>query len=149
MAPPLLNHQKSSLLNKLSESDYAPSAQALVLSIKSSVDQNIPQPNASSDQNIPQHQKATFEVGKRFMEAIVFTKTPWSILSDAKYSVAEEAWKLAIEAQDHQRAFPGAPVGTPSVHQMRGGPYLNIDPQTREAVSLEFSSILLCQTYGY
>ena len=39
-------------------------------------DQNIPQPKASSDQNVPQYQKATFEVAKRFMEAIVFMKTP-------------------------------------------------------------------------
>jgi len=31
MAPPLLKHQKSSLLNKLSKSDCAPSARALVL----------------------------------------------------------------------------------------------------------------------
>jgi len=75
MAPPLLKCQKSSLLNKLSESDYAPSARALVLPNKSSGYQNSPQSKASSDQNVPQYQKATFEVAKRFMEAIVFTKT--------------------------------------------------------------------------
>ena len=77
MAPPLLQGEKSSLLIKLSESDHAPSAQALVLPNKSSGEQNSPQPKASSDQNAPQHPKATFEVAKRFMEAIVFTKTPW------------------------------------------------------------------------
>src|SRR5882757_5598110 len=100
MAPPLLKRQKSALLNKFSESDHATSGRALVLPNKSSGDQNIPQPKASSDQNVPQHQKATFEVAKRFMEAIVFTKTPWPILSDEKYSMVEEAWKLAIEPQD-------------------------------------------------
>jgi hypothetical protein len=98
MAPPVLKHQKSSLLNKLSKSDHAPSARALLLPNKSSGDQNSPQPKASSDQHIAHHQKATFELVKRFMEAIVFTKTPWPIVSDVKYSMVEEAWKLAIEA---------------------------------------------------
>jgi hypothetical protein len=32
------------------------------------------------------------------MKAIVFTKTPCPILSDDKYSIVEEAWKLVIEA---------------------------------------------------
>jgi len=83
MAPPLLKRQKSTLLNKLSKSDGAPSTQALPLR-KSSGDQNVPQPKASADQNVPQHQKATFEVVKRILEAIVFTKTPWPILSNDK-----------------------------------------------------------------
>jgi len=144
MAPPLLKCQKSTLLNKLSESDRAPSTQVLPLRM-SSGDQNVPQPKASADQNVPQHQKATFEVAKRFMEAIVFTKTPWPIISDDKYSMVNEAWKLAIEAQDCQRALAGAPVGTPSVCQLPGGPSLKIDPQTREAVSLQFCSMLLYQ----
>jgi len=149
MARPLLKRQKSALLNNSSESDHAPSARALVLPNKSSGDQNIPQPKASSDQNVPQHQNATFEVAKRLMEAIVFTKTPWPILSDDKYSMVEEAWKLAIEAQDRQRALAGAPIGTPSVCQLPGGPSLKIDPQIREAVSLEFCLMLLYQTHGY
>jgi len=149
MAPPLLKCPKSSLLNKLSESDRAPSARALVLPNKSSGDQNIPHSKANSDQNIPQHQKGTFEVAKRFMEAIIFTKNPWPMISDDKYSVVEETWELAIEAQDRQRALAGAPVGTPSVCQLPGGPSLKIDPQTREAVSLEFCLMLLYQTYRY
>jgi len=83
----------------------------------SSGDQNVPQPKASADQNIPQHQKATCELAKRFMEAIVFAKIPWPIISNDKYLMVEEACKLAIEAQGRQRALPGAPVGTPSVCQ--------------------------------
>jgi len=149
MAPALLKCQKSSLLDKLSESDRAPSTQALVLPNQSSGDQNSPQPKSSSDQNVPQHQNATFEVAKRFMEAIIFTKTPWPILSDDKYLMVEEAWKLAIEAQDRQQALAGAPVGTPSVCQLPGGPSIKIHPQTRQAVSLEFCSMLLHQIYGY
>jgi len=82
--PPLLKRQKSSLLNTLSESDRTPSVRALVLPIKAGGDQSIPQPKASSDQNIPQHQKTTFEVAKRFMEAIIFMKASWPILSDDK-----------------------------------------------------------------
>jgi len=70
------------------------------------------------------------------MEAIVFTKTPWPILSDEKNSMVDNARKLAIEAQDCQRALAGAPGGTPSVCQLPGGPSLNIDPHTREAVSV-------------
>jgi hypothetical protein len=146
MAPPLLKLQKSALLNKSSESDRAPSAQALPQPM-SSGDQNALQPKASADQNIPQHQKATFEVAKRFMEAIVFTKTPWPILSHDKYSMVEEAWKLAIEAQDRQRALAGDPPGTPSVCQLPSGPSLKIDPQTQEAVSFGFCLMLFYQIY--
>jgi len=133
IAPPLLKRQKSTI-NILRESDVVP-AQALPL-LKTGGDQNVPQPKAGGDHNVPQHQKATFEVAKRFMEAIIFTKTPWPIISDEKYSMVDEAWKLAIEAQDRQRALAGTPVGTPSVCQLPGGPSLKIDPQTREAVSV-------------
>jgi hypothetical protein len=121
IAPPLLKCQKS-VINISHESDVV---------------QALPLPKASGDDNIPQHQKATFEVAKRFMEAIVFTnRTPWPIISDEKYSMVDDAWKLATEAQDRQRALAGAPVGAPSVCQLPGGPSLKIDPQTREAVSV-------------
>jgi hypothetical protein len=79
------------------------------------------------------------------MDAMVFMKTPWPILSDDKYSMVEEAWTLAIEAQDHQWALAVAPVGAPSVCQLPGGPSLKIDPQTREAVC--FYS-LFCTSIG-
>jgi hypothetical protein len=132
MAPPLLKRQKSTI-NISRESDIV---QALPLP-KAGGDHNMPQQKpGGGDHNVPQHQKATFEVAKRFMEAIVFTKTPWPIISDEKYSMVDEAWQLAIEAQDRQRALAGAPVGAPSVCQLPGGPSLKIDPQTREAVSV-------------
>jgi hypothetical protein len=132
MVPPLLKRQKSTI-NISRESDIV---QALPLP-KAGGDHNMPQQKpGGGDHNVPQHQKATFEVAKRFMEAIVFTKTPWPIISDEKYSMVDEAWQLAIEAQDHQRALAGAPVGAPSVCQLPGGPSLKIDPQTREAVSV-------------
>ena len=133
MASPLLKRQTSTI-NILRESDTVPT-QALPLS-KAGADHCVAQPNASGDHNIPQHQKSTFEVAKQFMEAIVFTKTPWPIMSDEKYSIVDEAWQLAIEAQDRQRALAGAPVGTPSVCQLPGGPSLKIDPQTRDALSV-------------
>ena len=79
------------------------------------------------DHNVPHHHKASFEVAKWFVEAILFTKTPWPISSDEKYSMVDEAWQLAIEAQDCQQALAGAPVGAPSVWQLRGGPSLKID----------------------
>ena len=132
MVPPLLKRQKSTI-NISCESDIV---QALPLP-KAGGDHNMPQQKpGGGDHNVPQHQKATFEVAKWFMKAIVFTKTPWPIISDEKYSMVDEAWQLAIEAQDRQRALAGAPVGAPSVCQLPGGPSLKIDPQTREAVSV-------------
>jgi hypothetical protein len=132
MAPPLLKRQKSTI-NISRESDIV---QALPLP-KAGGDHNMPQQKpGGGDHNVPQHQKATFEVAKRFMEAIVFTKTPWPIISDEKYSMVDEAWQLAIEPQDRQRALAGTPVGAPSVCQLPGCPSLTIDPQTREAVSV-------------
>jgi len=72
MASPLLKRQKSAI-NISRESDIV---QALPLP-KAGGDQNVPQQKPGGcDHNDPQHQKATFEVAKRFMEAIVFTKTP-------------------------------------------------------------------------
>jgi len=132
MAPPLLKRQKSTI-NISRESDIV---QALPIP-KGGGDHNMPQQKpGGGDHNVPQHQKATFEVAKLFMEAIVFTKTPWPIISDEKCSMVDEAWQLAIEAQDRQRALAGAPVGAPSVCRLPGGPSLKIDPQTREVVSV-------------
>jgi len=142
MAPPPLKRQKSTLRHTLSEFDHVPSTQALPLP-KSSADQNVPQPKASADQNIPQHQKATFEVAKMFMEVIVFTKTPWPILPNDNHTMVGEAWKLAIEAQDAQRALAAASVGTPSVCPFPGGPSPKIGRQTRQAVCLELCLMLL------
>jgi len=138
IAPRLLKRHKLSLFNKVSKSDDAPSARALVHSKKSSGDQNISRTKASSDQNVPEHQKATFEVAKKFMEAIVFRKTPWPKLSDDKYWMVEEGSKIVIEAQDRQGALADTPGDTPSVCQLPSGISLKIDLQTREAVSLEF-----------
>jgi len=59
MAPPPLKCQKLSLLYTSSESDHAPSTQALVLPKKSSGDQNIPQPKASSDQSLTSASRRT------------------------------------------------------------------------------------------
>jgi len=81
------------------------------------------------------------------MKAIVFTKTPWPILSDDKYFMVDDAWKLGIKAQDRQGALAGAAAGSPSVCQFRSCPFLKIDPQTREAVGLEFRSMLFYQIY--
>ena len=142
IAPPLLKPPKSAL-NILCESDVVPT-QVLPLP-KAGGDQNVPQPKASGDHNFPQHQKVTFEVAKWFMEAIIFTKTPWPINSDEKYSMVDEAWTLATEPQVCLGPLAGAPVGTPSVCQLGGGgPSLKIDPQTRGGVSeysVSFSSI--------
>jgi len=144
--PPLLKHQNSTFLNKSSDSDHAPSAQMLPQP-KSSGDQNAPQPKASADQKVSQHQQATFEVAKMFMESIVSTKTPWETSSDDKYSMVEEAWKVAIQAEDGQQALAGAPAGTPSVCQVPSSPTLKINPQTWEAVSFGFCLMLFYQIY--
>jgi hypothetical protein len=70
------------------------------------------------------------------MDAIVLTQTPWPNISSDKYLMVEEAWKLAIEAQDRQRLLAGALVGGPSVCQLPDGPFFKIDLQTCEAVSV-------------
>jgi len=144
MAQPLLKRQKSTLLNKLSKFDHGSSTQALLLP-KFSGDRNAPQLKDSPDQHVPQHQKATFEDGKRFVKAIIFSNTTWPILSDNKYSMVGADWKLAIEAWNHQRALAGASIGTPSVCLFPCGLSHRIDPQTQEAVSLGFCLLLLYQ----
>jgi hypothetical protein len=97
----LLKCQKSTIII-FCESDIV-TTQALPLP-KAGGDQSVPQPKASEAHNILQYQRVTIEVAKQFMEAIVFTKTPWPIICDEMYSMADEAWQLAIEAQDRQRA---------------------------------------------
>jgi hypothetical protein len=143
----MLEPQNSALLIQSSESDCAPSAQAL-LHPKSSGGYQALQTKASADQNVSQHQKATFELAKWFMEQIVFMKTPWPLLSDDKYWMVEEAWRLDIEAQDRQRALPGASADTTSVCQSPSSPSLKIDRQRGEAVGLGFCSIHLYQILG-
>jgi len=95
IVPPQLTHQMSTLLNKLTKSDCAPSALARPLP-KTSGDGNIPQFKASCVQADRNHNQATFEVVKTLMEEIMFTKTPWPILTDAKYTMVEKACKLAF-----------------------------------------------------
>ena len=104
ITPPLLKRQKSSLFNTLSKSDYAPPTQAL------------PLPYSTQDQKVPQHQKATFEVAKWFIEHTIFTKSLGPLLFDEKY-LLEHASILAIEAQDRQWTLAGSPVGTQSACQ--------------------------------
>jgi hypothetical protein len=105
----------------------------------------MPQPKARANHNIPQHQDATFELGKRFIEAVIFTKNIWPRYAHDKYSTVDEASNRAIEDWDCQRTSAGAPVGRPSVCQLLGGRSLKIDPQTRQAYSLGFGSMLLYQ----
>lgn len=50
-----------------------------------------------------------------------------------------------MEAQNRQWASAGGTVGIPSVWQLRGIPSLEIDLQSREAVSLGCGYILLHQ----
>lgn len=105
-------------------------------------------PNGSSDQNISKDPKATVELAKTFMEATVFTMNPSPILSNDMHWMVEEAWKQAVEYQDHQRALEGVPVDAPSVYQMSGGPTLKINWQTWQAEWPEYCLMLLYQTYG-
>jgi len=114
IAPLLLKRQKSTI-NISQESDIV---EALPLP-KAGGDQKVPQPKAGGgDHNVSQHQKRTTEVAKQFIDAIVFTKTSWPIISDEQYSTFDEAWQLAIEAQNCQQPLAGAPVGAPSVCQL-------------------------------
>jgi len=138
MAPQSRKYQKSTI-NILRESEIVP-AQALLLP-KAGGGDSVSQSKAGGDHNVPPHQKVTFEVAKQFMEAMVFTKTPWPIISDEKYLMVDNAWQQAIEAQDRQRALAGGPVDTLSVCQFLVGPSHTIDQQTREALSV-------CSVFG-
>jgi len=60
--------------------------------------------------------------------------------------MVDEAWQLAIEAEDRQRPLAGAPVGAPSVYQLPGGPSVKIDLQTGEAVSV---NSVFCSSIGH
>jgi hypothetical protein len=79
---------------------------------------------------------ATVEVVKRLMEAIIFKLTARPIISDEKSSMVDDDWQVDMEALDCHETLAGAPVDTPSVCEMPGGPSLKIDPQTQEAVSI-------------
>jgi len=61
------------------------------------------------------------------MEMIILTKTPEPILSTGMYAMFEEAWKVAIEAQDHEWAVAAALGGMPSMSQSPGGCSLSIN----------------------
>jgi hypothetical protein len=138
MAPPLLNKQKSSLLEKSLESSRAPFTMVLGPPNMSSGDLIDPQPKASTNQNIPREHTATFLVVIWFTEAIVFTKYPSAIISDDTYSLVEEAWNLAIEAQDHHQALLRPHVGKLLVFQSPNGQSLKSDLQIQEVVCLKF-----------
>jgi len=65
-------------------------------------------------------------------------------MSDEKYSMVDDTWKLAIEAQDHQGELAGAPVASPSVCYLPSCPSCKTNPQTQEAVDvILFDSPLL------
>jgi len=109
----------------------------IIISLESDIEQALPLSTPSGDHKASQlmaggehsvhhHHKGTLEVAKRFIEAILFTKTPWPIISEGMYSMVDKAWKLTIDAQDRQRALAGAPVGTPSLCQLPGGLCLKI-----------------------
>jgi len=72
----------------------------------------------------------TAEVVIWFTEAFIIMRTFLSMLSNDKYSMVDEVWKLVIEVEDQKQALADAPEGTPSVYQLPGGPSRKIDLQT-------------------
>jgi hypothetical protein len=62
-----------------------------------------------------------------FMVAILFTKTPWPILSDEMSLIVQGDWTQAIKAQDCQRALVGAAVSTPWLWRLASSPAFKID----------------------
>jgi len=141
IAPPLLKRQKSAI-NISHESDIV---QVLPLP-KPGGDRNVPQPTACGDLHVAQHQNATFEGAKWFIEAIIFTKTSWLIISDEKYLMVDKPCNLAIEAQACQWALAGAEVVAPSVCQLPGGPSSKINPHNWKAVRVYSVS---CYSIGH
>jgi len=117
MAPQLLKHQKTTLLNTLCKFDHAPSVQVLPLP-KSTGDQHAPHSKACWDQNVAQQQHNSCEVAKIFVQPIVFMKSPWTMLSGQKYSMVIEAGIQDIQARDCQLVLAGVPEGILSVRQL-------------------------------
>jgi len=139
---PQLKHQKTTLLNKLTRCDYA--APAIVCPLpKCSRDWKIEQCKASGIQFISTYKMATVQIAYRLMKAIVFTKTPWPILSNEKCTMVAEACKLAFEAHNHQCPFPATPVCVPFPCWLPRGLSVNIDLQGHDAVSLQCYLVLL------
>jgi len=148
IAPPILKCQKSTLLNKLWESDCGSRTQICPLP-RSSGEQNHSRPKAGGDRIVPHYQTATFEIAKCFMEAVLVTMTPLALFSDEKWQMVEEAWKLPINAQNRQQELAGTSVGSPSVSEVPSGPSLSINMRTWEDVSLEFCLMLLLSDLQY
>jgi hypothetical protein len=94
---------------------------------------------------VPEDQKEHVEVEKWFKEAILFTETTGPAISNEKYSIVDDTWQLAIEAQDCQRASTGDPVDTPSACQLPCSPSLTMDLQSRQAVSV---NTVFCSLIG-
>jgi hypothetical protein len=88
--PPPLPKREKSTINILPQSDIVPT-QGLPLH-QSGGNQIIPQQKGGGDHNVAQHAKATFNVAKWFIEAILFTKTHWQIISNEKYWMVDNAW---------------------------------------------------------
>lgn len=91
---------------------------------------------AGGEHIVSHYQKAACEIVKRFMTAIVFTKTPLPIMSHEEYSIVNNASKLDINAQDDQQVFAGASAASPSVCQFPRCPWCKINLQTKEAVNI-------------
>jgi len=111
-------------------------------------DQNAPPRHASADHNVALYQNVTFMVAKMIMKPIVFTNPHCQAISDNMYFLVEEAWILAIEAEDDERSLADAWVGIPAMCSLPGGLFLLIDLQTLDAVSIGFCLIFLCQIYN-
>lgn len=123
---PFLQCNKS-VNNIWCESNCAPK-QVLLLT-KTIEHQNVSLPKASGDHYIPQLLSTTVERAKRYRKTVVFMRTHQPILSNNKYLMVHEAWKLTIESQNHQCTFAVAPGGTLSASELPGSPSFNWDLQ--------------------
>lgn len=73
-------------------------------------------------------QTATVLIPKRFVQAIVFMKTAYTVSCDQQYTMVVEAWNPALQAQHCQQPLAGASVSPPSLCQLPDSLSLNIDP---------------------
>lgn len=94
---------------------------------------NFSKLKAGGEYYLPQHTRAVFDLAKRCINAIMFTKTPIPIILNVRYSIVDEAVRVSIDTHTGHFWSAVIAVHTLSVCWFRWFLYLDIDPHIWEA----------------
>jgi hypothetical protein len=64
------------------------------------------------------------------VEAVIFTKSTWTALSNANYPLVDQSLAIAIPTQDYLWSLATSAEFTPYLSQLHGSQFLNVDLQT-------------------